>query len=120
MNHLHFWCSLKAEVSAREFCDSVREYLTGLYERELIEGFSVARRDFTIDPPGLGEFHVTLDFRDAAQASRALNGAEGEIGAPEGMEKIIAEFVHDATVAMYRDWPPTIKPERPKSEEIEP
>ncbi|MDD5088039.1 MAG: hypothetical protein PHI18_04510 [bacterium] len=118
MNHLHFWCSLKAEVSAREFCDSVREFLSGQYERELIEGFSVARRDFTIDPPGLGEYHITVDFRDAAQASRALDG--GASGKLEGMENIMAEFVKDATVAMYRDWPPTIKPERSKKKEIEP
>lgn len=109
MNHLHLWCSLKAEVSAREFCDSVRECLGSLFERELIESFSVARRDFTMDPPGLGEFHVTLDFRDAAQASRALDGGNATNGELGGMENIIAEFVNDATVAMYRDWPPQIK-----------
>jgi hypothetical protein len=108
MNHLHFWCQLKADVSAREFCDGVREFLGRLYERELIEGFNLARRDFTIDPPGLGEFHVTVDFRDAAQASRAFVEAGHENGEMEGLEKIVAEFVKDATVAMYRDWPPQI------------
>ncbi|MBU0508561.1 hypothetical protein KKH27_06990 [bacterium] len=105
MTHLHLWCSLKADADAREFCDNVQEFLSDLYRREMIEGFNIARRDFAMDPPGLGEFHFTVDFRDARQASRTLDEIEKDDGEIAEFRKTVTAVIKDMNVAMYRDWP---------------
>jgi hypothetical protein len=110
MNHFHIWCNLKAGADAREFGDGARELLTYLHEREMIEGYSIARRGFVIAPPELGEFHVTVEFRNLEQMHRTLalvsNGSE-EVAAFYGP---LAEMIRDVSLAMDRDFPEQTTP----------
>jgi len=105
VNHFHLWCNLKSGVDAREFGDGARELLSYLHEREMIEGYSIARRGFVIAPPELGEFHVTVEFRNLEQMDRTLalvsNGSEevAEFCQP------LAAMIRDVSLAMDKDFP---------------
>ncbi len=120
MNHFHFWCTLKSGVDGREFCERVREFLSYLYERERIEGFNLARRQFGIDPPGLGEYHIQVDFRDSTQMSRTFDEVGARSGETEEFHKTVTECVKEMTVSLYRDWPDSVKRKRTAAAPVPP
>jgi hypothetical protein len=109
MNHFHIWCNLKAGQNDLQFCESVREFLSYLHERELIEGYYITRRKFVISPPLLGEFEITVEFADTAQMNRAFEvvSAGGEEIA--AFHKPITDAVRNVSTALYRDFPETAR-----------
>lgn len=117
MNHFHIWCDIKPEANAREFGDQAREFLSFLYEHELIEGFNIARRQFAIDPPGLGEFHITVEFGSVEQMNRAFEQIGMRTGETDAFHKPVADSVRNMTVALYRDWPEPVQ--RKKTEGLQ-
>ena len=109
MFHFHFYVHLKRDADGREFCERVREFMSYLYEREYIGGFNIARRQFTIDPPNLGEYHVVVDFETGSQMSRAFNEVGQRRGETEEFHKAVIDCVADMTVALYRDYPEVVR-----------
>jgi hypothetical protein len=105
MNHFHIWCNLKAGQNDLQFCESVQEFLSYLHERELIEGYNIARRKFVISPPLLGEFQITVDFASVAQMNRTFDliAAGGEEIA--AFHKPLIASVRNVSTALYRDFP---------------
>ncbi|HEY3295441.1 MAG TPA: DUF6614 family protein [bacterium] len=105
MNHFHIWCNLKAGQNVLQFCESVREFLSYLHERELIEGYYITRRKFVISPPLLGEFQITVDFASIAQMNRAFallsEGGEEVLA----FHKPLSDAVRNVSTALYRDFP---------------
>jgi hypothetical protein len=110
MNHFHIWCNLKAGADAREFGDGARELLSYLHEREMIEGYSIARRGFVIAPPELGEFHVTVEFRSIEQMDHTLEYVSNGSEVVAAFYKPLAEMIRDVSLAMDRDFPEEAKP----------
>jgi len=113
--HFHLYVHLKSDTDGREFCERVREFLSFLFERELIEGFNIARRQFTIDPPNLGEYHFTVDFADSDQMNRALERAGTPSEENEEFHQVVTEAVAGLTMALYRDYPEPVKRATPLS-----
>ena len=105
MNHFHIWCNLKAGTDAREFGDGARELLSYLHEREMIEGYSIARRGFVIAPPDLGEFHVSVEFRSIEQMDRTLEYVSNGNEEAAAFYQPLAEIIRDVSLAMDRDFP---------------
>jgi hypothetical protein len=113
MNHFHIWCNLKAGQNDLQFGESVREFLSYLHERELIEGYYITRRKFVISPPLLGEFQIQIQFESIAQMNRAFDYLA------QGGEEVMAfhqplmAAVRNVSTALYRDFP-----ERPRKKNL--
>jgi hypothetical protein len=105
MNHFHIWCNLKAGTDARDFGDGARELLSYLHEREMIEGYSIARRGFVIAPPDLGEFHVTVEFRSIEQMDHTLEYVSNSSEEAAAFYQPLAEMIRDVSLAMDQDFP---------------
>jgi len=112
MNHFHIWCNLKAGQKDLQFCESVREFLSYLHERELIEGYYIARRKFVISPPLLGEYQITIEFASTGQMNRAFELVAAGSEEITAMHKPIVDAVRNVSTALYRDFP---EPRRRKS-----
>jgi hypothetical protein len=113
MNHFHIWCNLKPGESDVRFGESTREFLGWLHERELIEAYQILRRGFTIDPPGLGEFLIVVDLADLDQMNRAFDRVAARGDDIEPLYEPVWSALNNLHVALYRDWPPLKKFNRP-------
>jgi hypothetical protein len=105
MNHFHIWCNLKSDSDPNRFSESVREFLSYLHERELIEGYYIARRKFLLDGPPMGEFDVTVEFLDMPQVDRAFEFVAAAGDDVVGLHEPIMAMVKDVFTALYRDFP---------------
>ena len=109
MNHFHVWVNLKPEADPREFSHTAQEFLGYLHAHELIEGYYLARREFMISPPSLGEYHVTIEFASTDQINRAFAAMEDQDNQEvQGFYRPVADLLRDVWVAMYRDFPESV------------
>jgi hypothetical protein len=105
MNHFHIWCNLKVGQDDLQFCESVREFLSYLHERELIEGYYITRRKFVVTPPLLGDFQIVIEFDTIAQMNRAFDYVARGGEEVEAFHKPITSAVRNVSTALYRDYP---------------
>jgi hypothetical protein len=114
MDIYHVWCDLKPGVSDVAFSDRLGGYMAHLRERGVIENWRLTRRKLGLGPPGLGEFHVMIEVRDLAQLDAAFQRVASRREPEEGFHFAANSLVHNATFALYRDFP---DPARHRGEE---
>ena len=114
MNIYHIWCDLKPGTGDLAFAGKAADYLGHLKDQGLIETFRITRRKLGLGPPGLGEFHLTVEVRDLAQLDAAFVRVSGRREPVEGFHFGVNSLVANATFALYRDFP---DPERATGEE---
>ena len=105
MDHYHIWCNLKPGASDLKFADAVDEYLGGLEEQGLIEGYTLTRRKLGFGPPHLGEFHVDISTRNMAQLEEAFQEVARRAEGTETRHHGVYSLVQDLNFGLYRDFP---------------
>jgi hypothetical protein len=114
LNLYHVWCDLKPGVSDVGFCEHVDKYLGHLKAQGLVEGWRVTRRKLGLGPPGLGEFHITIETKDLAQLDAAFTHVSERREPVEGFHHAVNSLVANPVFALYRDFP---DPQRQRGEE---
>jgi hypothetical protein len=109
MNIYHIWCDLKPGVGDLAFTEKVGAYLGHLKEQGLIDGFRVTRRKLGLGAAGLGEFHLMIEVRDLAQLDSAFERVAGRREPVEGFHFGVNSLVTNATFALYRDFPDSVR-----------
>lgn len=105
MNTYHMWFNLKESHQDLEFCRAVAAYMGHLQDKGLCESWSLQRRKFGFGPPGLGEFHCQVHFRDLAQFDGCFGLVATRAGEVERLHHPVYSMVKDFTSALYRDFP---------------
>lgn len=105
MNHYEIWVNLKDSRRDVEFCRAVDAYLGHLKEQGKVESWRITRRKFGFGPEGLGEFHVSIAFRDLAQMDAAFGVVATREGEVERLHLPVYSMVTDFKSALYRDFP---------------
>jgi len=96
---------LKSGVEPERFCESARELLSFLHEREFIEGYYIQRRKFAVEPPETGEYLIVVEFSTIEQANRAFEFVTTGGDVIEEFGKTIEPAIKDIHISMYRDFP---------------
>ncbi|MBM3457318.1 MAG: hypothetical protein FJX77_02115 [Armatimonadetes bacterium] len=105
MDLYEIWFNLRPGVSDLQFCRDFRAYATYLQEAGLISGFRLTRRKLGFGPAELGEFHVTLEFRDLRHLDEAFRVVGTRAGEVERLHAAVFASVQDFRSALYRDFP---------------
>lgn len=107
MNSYHMWFNLKntRPPADLEFAKAVDAYLGHLKAQGKVESWSLSRRKFGFGPPGLGEFHCVVRFKDLAQFDAAFGEVATRAGEIERLHHPVYSSVTDFTSALYRDFP---------------
>ena len=67
-----------------ELTDCVHTYLGHLKSEGKIAGYRITRRKLGFSPPGMGEFHVSIEVEGLAQLDEAFSYVAQRSGAVEG------------------------------------
>lgn len=105
MNYYEIWVNLKDSRKDLEFCAAVDAYLGHLKSQGKLESWRITRRKFGFGPAGLGEFHLSLAFKDLAQLDAAFGVVATRAGEVERLHLPVYSMVTDFTSALYRDFP---------------
>jgi hypothetical protein len=109
VNLYHIWCDLKAGERDLEFVDAVQNYLGALEEEGLLEGYRITRRKLGLGAPGLGEFHIVLEFNDLAQLDEAFGHVATRTDPIESFHHAVNSRVQNVVFALYRDFPDEVR-----------
>ena len=109
MDVYHTWCNLKPGVSDVDFADKAAAYLEHLKSKGLIEGWRLTRRKLGFSPPGLGDFHLTIETKDMAQLDAAFGHVAERRGPVEDFHVHVNSLVTNAQFALYRDFPDAVR-----------
>jgi len=109
MDLYEIWFDPKPGLSDVQLVDHVSAYLGHLKAAGHIETFRVTRRKLGFGPPGLGEFHVTIEVTDLAQLDRAFGAVARRAGAIEGLHASVNQHVVNFQAALYRDFPDPVR-----------
>jgi hypothetical protein len=109
MDHYHAWCNLKEGVKDIEFADRVHAYLGHLKANGTIAGYRLTRRKLGLGPPGLPEFHIVIEVEGLAQLDKAFALVASRADPAEGLHHAVNSLVTDASFALYRDFPDTVR-----------
>jgi len=109
MDIYHVWCDLKPGVGDIVFTEQVGKYLGHLQSQGLIEAWRLTRRKLGLGPPGLGEFHLTIETKNLAQLDAAFERVAGRREPVEGFHFGVNSLVVNATFALYRDFPDPVR-----------
>jgi len=105
MDLYHIWCDLKPGVRDLEFVEAVQGYLGALEEDGLLERYRITRRKLGLGAPGLGEFHLILEFKDLTQLDGAFGRVSKRTDPVESFHHAVNSKVAEITFALYRDFP---------------
>lgn len=105
MDYYEIWVNLVDSRKDLEFVRAVDAYLGHLRSQGRLESWRLTRRKFGFGPPGLGEFHLTIAFRDLAQLDSAFGVVATRAGEVERLHHPVYSMVKDFTSALYRDFP---------------
>lgn len=105
MNYYEIWVNLKDSRRDVEFCRAVEAYLGHLRQAGHVESWRLTRRKFGFGPADLGEFHISIAFRDLAQMDRAFGEVATRSGEVERLHLPVYSMVTDFKSALYRDFP---------------
>lgn len=111
MDLYEIWVDLAPGVRDREFVEAIRGWLEFLQERGEIEGYRLTRRKFGFGPAGLGEWHVSIEFKNLAQADEAFYTAASRHPEVEALHAEVYSRVTNYKSGLYRDFPDRL-PER--------
>jgi len=105
MDLYHIWCDLKDGVADLDFVEALQTYLGALEEDGLVEGFRITRRKLGLGAPGLGDFHIVLEFNDLAQLDEAFGQVARRADPIESFHHAVNSKVENVRFALYRDFP---------------
>ena len=105
MDLYHVWCDLKPGIRDVALVEGVQKYLGHLKSQGLIEDWRLTRRKLGLGPPGLGEFHVTIEARDLAQLDAAFHSVASRREPVEGFHFGVNSIVQNVVFGLYRDFP---------------
>ncbi len=109
MDRYEIWVNLKDSRRDLEFSEAVGKYLGHLKSQGRCEGWTLTRRKFGFGPPGLGEFHISIHFKDLAQMDAAFGIVATREGEIERLHLPVYSMVTDFTSALYRDFPDPVR-----------
>ena len=113
MDIYDIWVDLKPGQRDLDFIEHVGRYLGKLKADGHIEGFRISRRKLGLGIPGLGEFHISIHFRDLTQMDAAFNVVATREGEIERLHLPVYSMVTDFTSALYRDFPDRVRAQLP-------
>jgi hypothetical protein len=109
MDHYIVWVNLAPGVDDLEFVAAVDAYLGELRREERIESWRILRRKLGFGPEGLGEFQITMTFRDLAQLDAAFERAATRDDQIEPLHAAVYSRVAEYRSALYRDFPDPVR-----------
>ena len=110
MNHYEIWVDLVPGAKDFEFIRAVRAYLEHIQSQGKLETYTIRRRKFGFGPADLGEFHITISFRDLAQLDEAFFVAATRDDIVEPLHHAVYSRVCNYKSALYRDFPDEVRP----------
>jgi len=109
MNYYESWFNLKNTAKDLEFTEHVQAFLGHLCEKGMIEGYRLTRRKLGFGPPGLGEFHLSIEVKDLAQLDEAFLHAATRASDVEPLHACVYAAIEDVKFALYRDFPDAVR-----------
>lgn len=109
MNYYEIWCDLRESRCDLEFVKAVQHYLDHLKSQAKLDHWRLTRRKFGFGPEGLGEFHITLAFKDLAQLDHAFDLVATRTGEVERLHHPVYSMVTNFKSALYRDFPDPVR-----------
>jgi hypothetical protein len=110
VNHYEIWVDLAPGAKDLEFVAAVRAYLGHIQAQGKLEEYTIRRRKFGFGPSDLGEFHITISFRDLAQLDAAFFVAATRDDIVEPLHHAVYSRVCNYKSALYRDFPDEVRP----------
>lgn len=105
MNYYEIWVNLKDSRRDLEFAKAIDEYLGHLRTQGKLESWKLTRRKFGFSPDGMGEFHISIAFKDLTQLDQAFGLVATRAGQVEQLHNPVYSLVTDFKSALYRDFP---------------
>ena len=109
MDLYHIWCNLKPGVGDLEFVERTRRYLDHAKAEGRLVTYRITRAKLGLRPPGLPDFHITIEFADLAQLDRAFTAAAARTDPVETFHHAVNSLVTDVQFALYRDFPDAVR-----------
>ena len=109
MDTYEIWVNLSPGVKDLDFADSVQAYLGHLKDQGRLESFRIRRRKLGFSPDGLGEWNVSVEFKDLAQLDQAFLRVVSRDADIEGLHAQVFSKVTDFKAALYRDFPDSVR-----------
>lgn len=109
MNCYEIWTDLRPGVGDLEFVEAVNRYLGHLVREARMEGFRIKRRKLGFGPDGLGEWHLSLEFRDLRQLEDAFDVIAARTGEIEELHHDVYSKVVNLKFGLYRDFPDPVR-----------
>ena len=105
MNCYEIWADLKSGENDLEFARAVEAYLGHLVESGLVAEFRVKRPKLGFGPESLGEWHLSLEFRDLRQLEDTFELIARRSGEVERLHHEVYSRVVNVKFGLYRDFP---------------
>jgi hypothetical protein len=109
------WADIEGDITDKEWCENLRNFLKALKEEQKIESYRITRCKLGFrSMPDMPEWHIMIETTDMAQLEKAfhrvarpdryaIDEAEGQI---DKKHKSFNMYVADNIQhALYRDWP---------------
>lgn len=105
MNYYEIWVNLKDSREDLKFVEAVDAYMGHLKAQGKVESWRLTRRKFGFGPSHLGEFHISIAFKDLTQMDAAFGVVATRAGEVERLHHPVYSMVTDFQSALYRDFP---------------
>jgi len=92
-----------------EFIDAVHAYLGHIKSQGKLDSYTIRRRKFGFGPEGLGEFYISIAFRDLAQLDGAFFIAATRDATVEPLHHAVYSRVTNYKSGLYRDFPDEVR-----------
>lgn len=104
MDLYEIWVDLLPGVNDLEFTQAVNAWLGRLKDHG-VDSWRISRRKFGFGPEGLGEFHITIEFKALADLDQAFMVAAARTPEDEKLHAAVYSKVTNYKAALYRDFP---------------
>ena len=101
----HIWCDLKPSIKDTDFTDAASQYLVHIKQSGKLQDFRITRRKLGFGAPGLGEFHLQLEFEGLAQFDAAFEQVSTREDPVESFHHGVNSKVNNVQFALYPDFP---------------
>lgn len=109
MDIYHIWFNLKPGVRDLEFVADAEHYLEHLGQHGELAAWRITRCKLGFGAPGLGEFHIMLEFDGLARLEDAFRHVATRADPVESLHHAVNSKVRDFTAALYRDFPDPVR-----------
>ena len=99
------WCDLRPGERDVEFAAAVHGYLGALQADGRIAGYRLTRRKLGFGPPGLGEFHVSIEVTSLDQLDAAFRVVSERADPVESLHHAVNSRVTNFQAGLSRDFP---------------